>query len=223
MKTYCNLHVTASQASSENTDDHSAYIDYVRQHNWQSYICKSFHLYTVDEYFEWVKAKMDHATVTADQDQFREVFNETRKTLDKKIAGVKGKTSACSLVKYLIRVIWSSSGEILDASHLQYGSEQNLGLHGLVEPAAVTRITWKEKILLFDGWGKGHIEHRFCPFCSYSSSSHWAISNHIRAHLRLAMFCGYCYYVSLSTKDMLNHGKVHVIKHTAPLRPEKKD
>ena len=122
----------------------------------------------------------------------------------------------------MIWVLWSSSGDILDASHLEYGTEQNLGLHGLVNANATTRITRKEMVHLHDGWGDGYIDHGFCTLCSYSSGGHRALSNHIRAHLRLAMFCGWCYYISMSTDDMLKHGKVHEIKCWAPLQPEKK-
>ena len=87
---------------------------------------------------------------------------------------------------------------------------------------ATARITRKEMVHLLDGWGEGSIDHGFCPLCSYSSGGHRALSNHIRAHFRLAMFCGWCYYASSSTDDMLKHGKAHEIKRRAPLQPEKK-
>ena len=110
----------------------------------------------------------------------------------------------------MIRVLRSSSGDIFDARHLEYGTEQNLGLHGLVNANATAHITRKEMVHLHDGWGDGYIDHGFCPLCSYSSSGHRALSNHIRAHLLLAMFCGLCYYALMSTDDMLKHGKVHM-------------
>ena len=110
---------------------------------------------------------------------------------------------------------------VLDASHLEFGGEHNLGLHGLVSHISTAHITQKKKKMFHDGWGDGHIEHGFCPLCSYTSGMHRAISNHIRAHLWLAMYCGWCYYVSLSTEDMLKHGKEHEIIRTRALIPER--
>ena len=115
-----------------------------------------------------------------EREHLTEVYNESQRTLSKKLAGVKGKTSDNSLAKYLIWVLRSSSRDILDAAHLKFGTEQNLGLHGLVNAIATTRITQKEKLYLHNGWGEGYIEHGFCPLCSYASGGHRALSNHIR-------------------------------------------
>ena len=155
---------------------------------------------------------MEQATGDA-KAHLMEVYNASQMTLSKKLARFKGKTSDSSLAKYLIWVLRSSSRDILDASHLEYGAEQNLGLHGLVNAVATTRITRKEMQHLHDGWGEGYIDHGFCPLCSYTSGGHRALSNHIQAHLRLAMFCGWCYYVSVSTEDML---KRKAQNHTHP-------
>ena len=221
MKIYRSQHVSSTRAVCENTDDHSAYVDYVLRNNKQSYICQSFHLFSVDAYFRRVKYKMEQAT-GMEKTRLQEVYNSSQTTLAKKLTGCKGRTSDSSLARYVIRVLKSSDGDILDASHLQYGSEQNLGLHGLVSAVATTRVTRTKMKMFHDGWGEGHIEHGFCPLCSYSSGGHRALSNHIRAHLRLAMFCGWCYYMSVSTEDMLKHGEAHEIIRTRPLQAEKK-
>ena len=212
-------HITARQAACENTDDHSAYIDYVLRNNKQSYICQSYHLFSVDAYFRRVKYKIQQAT-GAEKAWLQEVYNSAQTTLNKKLAGIKGRTSDKTLARYLIRVLKSSDGEILDASHLQYGAKQNLGLHGLVSAVATARVTRSKKKIFHNGWGDGHIEHRFCPLCSYSSGGHRALSNHIRTHFWLAMFCGWCYYASVSTEDMFKHGKEHEIICARPLNPE---
>ena len=212
--------VTARQAASENTDDHSAYIDYVLKNNKQSYICQSFHLFSVDAYFRLVKYKIGQAT-GREKNRLQEVYNSAQTTLSKKLAGIKGRTSDNTLARYVIRVLKSSDGEILDASHLQYGAEQNLGLHGLVSAVATARACRSKKKIFHDGWGDGHIEHGFCPLCSYSSGGHRALSNHIRMHFRLAMYCGWCYYASVSTEDMFKYGKEHEIIRARALQPEK--
>ena len=53
---------------------------------------------------------------------------------------------------YLIWVLKSSNGDILDASHLEFGSEQNLGLHGLVSTVATTRVTRTKMKMFHEGW-----------------------------------------------------------------------
>ena len=213
-------HVTARQAACENFDDHSAYIDYVRRNNKQSFICQSYHLFSVDAFFRRVRYKIS-ITTGSEKGRLEEVYRSSQTTLAKKLPGCKGRASDSYLAKYVIRVLKASDGTILDASHLEFGGKHNLGLHGLVSHIATACITRKKMKMFHDGWGEGHIEHGSCPLCSYASGTHRAISNHIRAHLRLAMFCGWCYYVSLSTEDMLKHGKEHEIICTRPLIPEK--
>ena len=97
-----------------------------------------------------------------------------------------------------------------------------LRLTWLVNSAATARITRKEMVHLVDGWGEGYIDHGFCSLCSYSSGGHWALSNHIQAHLRLAMLCGGATTLHRAHDDMLKQGKAHEIKHRPPLQPKKK-
>ena len=211
--------ITARQAGCENFDDHSNYVKYVLENNKQSYVCRSSHLYTVDEFFQRLRYKISKST-GAEKKRWEEVCSSSQTTLSKKLPGCKGRASDSYLAKYVIRVLRSSDGVALDASHLEFGGEHNLGLHGLVSHLSTARITRNKKKHFPDWWGDGHIEHGFCPFCSYVSGTHKAISNHIRGHLRLAMFCGWCYYVSLSTEDMLKHGKEHEIIRTRAIIPE---
>ena len=221
MKNYRALgHITAQQAGCENYDDHSGYVDYVLANNKQSFVCQSFHLFSVDSFFRRLRSKIENAE-GSEQERLQEVYNSSQITLSKKLPGCKGRASDSYLAKWVIRVLKASDGTILDASHLEFGGEHNLGLHGLVSPVATARITRNKKRMFPGGWGDGHIEHGFCPMCSYTSGTHRAISNHIRAHLRLAMFCGYCYYVSLSTEDMLKHGAEHKIIRTRRINQEK--
>ena len=200
--------VTARQAACENFDDHSAYVQYVLDNNKQSFVCQSFHLFTVDAFFRRVRYKISQAE-GEEKSRLQEVFSSSQTTLAKKLPGCKGRASDSYLAKYVIRVLKASDGTVLDASHLEFGGEHNLGLHGLVSPVSTARITRNKKKHFHDGWGDGHIEHGFCPLCTYVSGTHKAISNHIRGHLRLAMYCGWCYYVSLSTEDMLQDGREH--------------
>ena len=211
--------VSSRQLGCDNFDDHSAYVKYVLDNNKQSFVCQPNHLFTIDGFFQRIQYKISQATGN-EKVRLQEVFSSSQTTLAKKLPGCKGRASDSYLAKYVIRVLKSSDGVILDASHLQFGGEHNLGLHGLVSHISTARITRNKKKHFPDGWGDGHIEHGFCPLCTYASGTHKAISNHIRGHLRLAMFCGWCYYVSLGTEDMLKHGKEHEIIRTRAIIPD---
>ena len=187
-------YVTARQAGCENFDDHSAYVQYVLDNNKQSFVCQSLHLLTVDAFFRRVQYKISQTTGD-EKTRLEEVFSSSQTTLAKKLPGCKGRASDSYLAKFVIRVLKASDGTILDASHLEFGGEHNLGLHGLVSHISTARITRNKKRHFPDGWGDGHIEHGFCPFCSYVSGTHKAISNHIRGAppvgdvLRLVLLC----------------------------------
>ena len=61
MKNYRALgRVSARQAGCDNFDDHSGYVDYVLEHNKQSFICQPFHLFTVDGFFRRLRHKIEN-------------------------------------------------------------------------------------------------------------------------------------------------------------------
>ena len=77
----------------------------------------------MEAYFQRLRYKAEQAEWqgdTKEQTHFIEVYRSSETTLSKKLTGVKGKNSDDSLPKYMIRVLRSSSGETLDASHLEY-------------------------------------------------------------------------------------------------------
>ena len=74
------------------------------RNNKQSYICQSFHLFSVDAYFRRVKYKMDQAT-DSEKNRLKEVYSSAQTTLSKKLAGFKGRTTDHSLARYVIRVL----------------------------------------------------------------------------------------------------------------------
>ena len=58
MKNYRALgHISAQQAGCDNYDDHSGYVDYVLANNKQSFVCQSFHLFTVDSFFRRLRSE----------------------------------------------------------------------------------------------------------------------------------------------------------------------
>ena len=43
-----------------------------------------------------------------------------------------------------IRCLMDCDGNTIDSDHPAYGKEQNIGLHGVIHPAAMSRVTTKE-------------------------------------------------------------------------------
>ena len=101
--------VSARQAACENFDDHSAYVEYVLTHNKQSFVCQSFHLFTVDAFFRRVRYKISLATGD-EKVRLQEVYSSSQTTLAKKLPGCKGRASDSYLAKYVIRVLKASNG-----------------------------------------------------------------------------------------------------------------
>ena len=88
--------VTARQAGCENFDDHSAYVRYVLENNKQSYVCRSSHLYTVDDFFRRILYKISKST-RPEKSRLEEVFSSSQTTLSKKLPGCKGRASTAIL------------------------------------------------------------------------------------------------------------------------------
>ena len=100
-------------------------------------------------------------------------------------------------------------GNKIDSNHPSYGKEQNIGLHGVIHPAAMSRVTTKETFDI-DGYETtSKVDHAYCPFCRYSCSSHQAINNHVRMHFWSILFCGWlgCNYVHMLSRNMLDHSR----------------
>ena len=90
-----------------------------------------------------------------------------------------------------VQCLMDCYGNVIDSDHPAYGKEQNVGLHGLIHPAAMSRVTTKETFNI-DGYDTTvKVDHAYCPFCLYSCSAHRVINNHVRMHFRSILFCGW--------------------------------
>ena len=121
--------------------------------------------------------------------------------------------------EYAVRVLMDCEGNLIDCDHQEYGKEQNIGLHDVVSPAAMARVTaWETYIV--DGIPTTiKADNAFCPFCAYTASNHRAINNHVRMHFRAIMVCGWpgCYYVHMQSKKMIEHSaEVHDMARAKP-------
>ena len=93
--------------------------------------------------------------------------------------------------EYAVHVLMDCEGNLIDCDHQEYGKEQNIGLHNVVSPTAMARVTvWETYIV--DGIPTTiKADNAFCPFCAYTASNHRAINNHVWMHLRAIMVCGW--------------------------------
>ena len=77
----------------------------------------------------------------------------------------------CTL-EYAMRVLMDCEGNLIDCDHQEYGKEQNIGLHDVVSPAAMARVTARETYIVDGNPTTIKADKAFCPFCAYTASNH---------------------------------------------------
>ena len=82
-----------------------------------------------------------------------------------------------------MRVLMDCDGNLIDCDHQEYGKEQNIGLHDVVSPAAMARVTVQETYIVDRIPTTIKADNAYCLFCAYTASNHRAINNHVRMHL----------------------------------------
>ena len=104
--------------------------------------------------------------------------------------------------RYVIFVLCSVEGQIINASDSDYGRDWNIGLYDIVSPAS-TRKVEKHCSLIYRGRViRGEVTYGYCLFCSYASTNHQTLNNHIRMHLCLTLACTMkdCWFVTHSSE-----------------------
>ena len=121
----------------------------------------------------------------------------------------------------VVRVLMDCEGNAIACDHSEYGKEQNIGLHDVVSPAAMARVTATETYVVDGVPTTIKADYAYCPFCSYACSNHRAINNHVRMHFRAILMCGWpgCYFVHMQSKKMIEHSaEVHNMARARPAR-----
>ena len=119
----------------------------------------------------------------------------------------------------VIRVLMDCEGNAIACDHSEYGKEQNIGLHDVVSPAAMARVTATETYVVDGVPTTVKADYAYCPFCSYACSNHRAINNHVQMHFRAILMCGWpsCYFVHMQSKKMIEHStEVHNMARARP-------
>ena len=81
-----------------------------------------------------------------------------------------------------VHVLMDCEGNAIACDHLEYGKEQNIGLHDVVSPVAMARVTATETYIVDGIPTMIRANYAYCPFCVYACSNHQAINNHVRMH-----------------------------------------
>ena len=210
---YQNLHIPNLKGP-PNTDDHSAYLSNVREVSW-SYPAKG-NLITARQYYQDLKASNNPEAI--------EVGNTLLQ--EKGMMGIPQESSKARLIKcrYVIYVLHSVEGQIIDARDSDYGRDWNIRLYDIISPAS-TRKVEKSGSLIYKGRVvQGKVTYGYCPFCSYASTNHRTLNNHIRMHLRLTLACGMkdCWFMTHNSDFMWKHAAYHGLNTSEPITVNKK-
>ena len=145
-----------------NTDDHSKYLSQVRDISW-SYPAKG-NLWTVRQFFQELQASEN-----------REMVEQGEAVLqDRGMLGIPQESGKSGPIKarYVIRVLRSAEGQIIDARDSDYGRDWNIGLYDIVSAASTKKVE-KHGQMLWKGHSvSGKVSYGYCPFCSYASTNH---------------------------------------------------
>ena len=210
---YQNLHIPNLKGP-PNTDDHSAYLSSVKDVSW-SYPAKG-NLITACQYYQDLKVSGDPEAIEAGNTILQ----------DKGMMGIPQESSKAAPIKcrYVIYVLCSVEGQIIDTRDSDYGRDWNIGLYDIVSLAS-TRKVEKSGSLIYKGRVvQGKVTHGYCPFCSYASTNHRTLNNHIRMHLRLTLACGMkdCWFVTHNSDVMWKHAAYHRLHTSEPIAVNKK-
>ena len=142
---------------------------------------------------------------------------------DRGMLGIPQESGKSGPIKalYVMRVLRSAEGVIIDARDSNYGRDWNIGLVSATSTKKVEKhgqIVWKGRSVL------GKVSYGYCPFCSYASTNHRTLNNHIRMHLRLSLACGMpdCWFITHSAESMWKHAATHQLQTSEPIAVYKK-
>ena len=177
-----------------NTDDHSKYLSQVRDISW-SYPAKG-NLWTARQFFQELQACKN-----------QEMVEQGEAVLwDRGMLGIPQESGKSGPIKawYVIRVLRSVEGHIIDACDSDYGRDWNIGLFDIVSAASTKKVEKHGQMLWKGRSVSGKVSYGYCLFCSYASTNHRTLNNRIWVHLCLSLACGMtdCWFITHSAESM---------------------
>ena len=192
-----------------NTDDHSAYLSKVKDVSW-SYPAKG-NIITACQFFNDLKASNDREAIELGDNILWE----------KGMLGIPHESLKAGPVKawYVIFVLRSVKGQTVDVHDSNYGRDWNIDLYDIVSPASTRKVERSGQLIYKGRAVQGKVYYGYCPFCTYASTNHRTLNNHIRMHLRLTLVCRMkdCWFVTHSSKTMWKHAASHGLTTSEPI------
>ena len=190
---YRNLHILNLKGP-PNTDDHLAYLSSVRDVSW-SYPTEG-NLITTCQYYQDLKASKDQEAIEAGDNVLQE----------KGMMGIPKEGAKAGPIKcrYVIYILHSVEGQIIDALDSDYGRDWNTRLYDIVSPASTKKVEKSSSLVYKGRVVQGKLTHGYCPFCSYALTNHCTLNNHIWMHLCLTLACWMkdCWFVTHNSNLM---------------------
>ena len=205
---YRNLHILNFKGP-PNTDDHSAYLSSVKDVSW-SYPAKG-NVITARQFFKDLKASKDREAIEVGDNILRE----------KGMMGILQESLKARPIKcqYIIFILHSVEGLIINARDSDYGRDWNIGLYDIISLTSKRKVE-KSGTLIYKGWViQRKVTYGYCLFCSYASTNHRTLNNHIRIHLCLTLACRMkdCWFVTHSSDLMWKHAASHRLTISEPI------
>ena len=203
-----NLHIPNLKGP-PNTDDHSAYLSSIKDVSW-SYPAKG-NLITACQFFKDLKSSRDWEVIEVGDNVLQE----------KRMMGIPQESVKAGPIKcqYVIFILCSVEGQIIDAHDSDYGRDWNIGLYDIVSPPSTKKVKKSGSLIYKGRVVQGKVTYGYCPFCSYSSTNHRTLNNHIWMHLCLTLACGMkdCWFVTHSFDLMWKHAASHGLNILEPI------
>ena len=211
---YRNLHIPNLKGP-PNTDDHSAYLSSVKGCVLGATLLKEISL-PLAQYYQDLKVSGNTEAIETENTVLRE----------KGMMSIPQESSKAGLIKcwYVIYVLRSVEGQIIDTRDSDYGRDWNIRLYDIVSLAS-TRKVEKSGSLIYKGRViQGKVTHGYCLLCFYASTNHCTLNNHIWMHLRLTLACGMkdCWFVTHNSDVMWKHAAYHGLNTSEPIAVNKK-
>ena len=150
-----------------NGSDHSGYLlgRFQKEGNYMSKKCgHKQNLMTVERLLSRIAKYANELT---------KCLKEAQQVIKSTFPMVQGMPSADKSTPQLaVHVLMDCEGNLTDCDHQEYGKEQNIGLHDVVSPAAMARVTAGETYIVDGIPTTIKADNAYCPFCAYTASNH---------------------------------------------------
>ena len=93
---------------------------------------------------------------------------------DRGMLGIPQESGKSGPIKawYVISILQSAEGVIIDARDSDYRRDWNIGLYDIVSAASTKKVEKHGQMLWKGRSVSGKVSYVYCPFCSYASTNH---------------------------------------------------